>query len=185
MLSKCRLAGLPPERSYYEGRNHAADSILGLYLGTFRKPKAACAFYIYEIPSIGGYKIGIDSTGKRASQSQGLYGDQLLNFEGSRRDMWLLEQAILRALPGDFNDPGLQKLPQKWHGYTEIRFGDSVRLISVASMLLAELKEVGWCDFAIAHICMCDDERAMCRLLTAEQGGDDSAGREDGQLRLL
>ena len=185
MLRKCRAAGLPPARSYYEERNHRADSILGLYLGTFRKPEAACEFYIYEIPSIDGYKIGIDSTGQRAGQGKGLYGDQLLSFQGTRRDMWLLEQAVLQTLPITHDESDLQKLPWKWAGYTEIRFGDPVHLISVGAGLRAELEEVGWPDFASSRVCLDDDERAMCRLLASEQSGADSVGREDSQLSLL
>lgn len=175
--------GLPPARYLYKGRNYRNDSILALYLGTFRKPTAACELYIYELPSIGGYKIGIDSTGTRASNSQGVYGDKLVSFSGLRRDMWLLEQAMLRALPSEPDHSGLWVLPPEWAGHTEIRFGDPVELIGLAAALRSELEESGWCEFAISHVCVGLDERAMCRALDREAQATASSG--DQQLDLL
>ena len=115
----------------------------------------------------GLVKPGIDSTGRRKIGSQGEYGEKLLSIEGSRADVYLLEQAVLtetRLLA--FCPQGLSD--KRWAGATEVRRMDADHLIKIASELHEMPLEMGRWEFALQFAPMTEQQRQQVATLKVD-----------------
>lgn len=140
------------------------DNLQYLLDGLFRGAEKEAEFYIYKLKNYDGYlKAGVESTGHRADRE---YGEQQLSIFGERHEIWLLEQAILKATkrfaacPSDLAD-------RRWPGWTEVRQMNPDALIKVATALHEQLLELGMWLFAAQFVPMTAQQRQECLLRAA------------------
>jgi hypothetical protein len=139
------------------------DSVDAWLDGSFYKPFASCVLYVHRLKRFSDYlKIGIDSTGRRADKE---YGPELLRIEGSRLQMWLLEQAILRETLRYACCPE-PLLSKRWAGFREVRLLDLSQLDPLVCELHSHLLELSPTDFALSFLSLTKRQRE--RLLAAE-----------------
>lgn len=143
------------------------SSLSTLINGEFYEADRDAEFYVYSMANYPGLvKPGIDSTGRRKIGSRGEYGEKLLSIEGSRADVYLLEQAVLtetRLLafcPQELFD-------KRWPGATEVRRMDADHLIRIASELQEMLLEMGRWEFALQFVPMTEQQREQVESLAA------------------
>ena len=129
----------------------------------------ACSLYVFSISGHPGLlKPGIsDDLARRASESQGLYGDLLLECpRGNRAEAWALEQAILRETRARHHLPAELK---GWDGQTELRRMDPAELEQVALHYVDELERLGLWAFMADYVALSDGERRACEERATDQ----------------
>lgn len=118
-------------------------------------------FYVHEMKNYSGFvKPGLCSTGQRAHRDKE-YGNKVLEIYGSRREMWLIEQAVLFETRNKMDCPS--QLEGQWLGWTEVRKMDEVDIVAVVDYMLQELDELGMWGFAAKYVPMTDHQRECCK----------------------
>jgi DNA-binding CsgD family transcriptional regulator len=143
----------------------AVDDVEGLLSGKLRQIDQHAEFYVYELANHAGYcKPGVDATGRRATSTEaaGEYGEQGLSIPGIRRDVWLLEQAVLHETRAHRDCPE-DLATRRWRGWTEVRKMPADDLCTIAINLHEQLLELGCWEFAARYVPMTAAQRLQCQ----------------------
>ncbi|WP_094556602.1 hypothetical protein [Synechococcus sp. 1G10] len=133
--------------------------------GRFRV-SAECKTYLYLFKlkrySDTHCKVGISiDPSIRATNAQGEYGDERLRIAfATRRDAFLLEQAVLEATRGGTQYPADMA---HWVGLSEIRTMPAEDMVPIIEELHNDLQALGPWEFAVRHMRMWPSQLVICQ----------------------
>lgn len=160
----CRLL----ERNGIERRASGVeygDSVHHVLRGTgLHTSERETEVYLFELArySATHAKVGISyDTDKRAGESKGEYGDEILRlYFATRAEAFFLEQAVLDATRGTAFCPADLI---EWIGHSEVREQPAADLVPVIEHFASELERLGVWEFAAAYVPMPSYQRLACQ----------------------